>query len=101
MILQSVAVTTVPSSDMARGSVVGTVTFSLVGVISPSSPPPMPPFVVVRLTGVVPEPPEMSISAALAQTASDSIMQSARQREMSLLQFRFIAIIQKLLSKIQ
>ena len=29
----------------------------------------------------------------------DSIMQSARQREMSLLQFHFIAIIQKLLSK--
>lgn len=38
---------------------------------------------------------------ALAQTASDSIMPKREAREMSLLQFHFIAIIQKLLSKIR
>src|SRR5574344_2003703 len=61
------------------GSEVGTTTFSLVGV--GSSPPPTPPLVVVRLTGVVPEPPDVSISAANAETDRAQIMQRARHRE--------------------
>ena len=65
---------------MAIGRAVGTVTLSLVGAMS-SSPPPMPPLVVVSSTGVLPVPPEVSISAANAVTLTARLMQRTRMRE--------------------
>ena len=75
---QSVAVTTVPSSLMAMGRAVGTVTLMRVGVmVPPPSPPPMPSLVVVRLTGLVALPPLAVMSSAHAPTARENTMQSA------------------------
>ena len=79
VILQSVAVTTVPSSLMAMGRAVGTVTLMRVGVTvpPPPSPPPMPSLVVVRFTGLVALPPLAVMSSAHAPTARLNTMQSA------------------------
>ncbi|WP_367358513.1 hypothetical protein [Mesotoga sp.] len=59
------AVVTSPVWLIVMGSAVGTVTFIAVPV---GSPPVVPSEVEVRLTGVEPEPPEVSISVANAVT---------------------------------